>query len=452
MRAGWIAACLVFAGTLAVVWGTPQGEFQGGTSLLYTATPHYEPLAWLHGGNRFPGGAQLLVFDGKTSRVMVPAFFASSDASVSFDGTRVLFAGKQHASDPWQIWEIAVAGGSPIRLTSCQQDCVLPLYLPEDRIVYAHKVRGIFQIEGMPIKGGEPLVLTRVPGDAIPSDVLRDGRILFQAAFPLGGRATAELYTVYSDGSGVESYRCDHGAARFAGTQISSGDVVFASAGRLARFTSALAQQVDVVAPAGEFAGDVSETSPGTLVGAWRPDSKSAYSIAKWSADGREITQVISKSGADLVQPRALSARAIPHRHPSGLHDWDGANVLCLNAYTSKSSTIAEGSITGVRLYTQNARGQTVLLGTSNVEKDGSFFVHVPADQPLKFELVDRAGKVLERERGWYWMRRGEQRVCVGCHTGPERAPENVVPAVLVKSTEPVDLTRSHSGPHSGGH
>jgi hypothetical protein len=303
----------------------------------------------------------------------------------------------------------------------------------------------------MPIKGGEPVVLTRVPGNAIPSDVLRDGRILFQAAFPLGGKATPELYTVYSDGSGVESYRCDHGTARYAGRQMSSGDVVFASGGRLARFTSALAHQVDFAAPDGEFAGDVAEISAGNLVAAWRPGSKSAYTIAKWSAGGKKITQVVSKSGADLVQPRGLSARAIPNRHPSGLHDWDGANVLCLNAYTSKPS-ITDGAIAVVRLYTQSARGQATLVGTSSVQRDGSFFVHVPADQPLKFELVDRAGKVLEREKGWYWMRRGEQRVCVGCHAGPERSPENAVPAVLVKSTEPVDLTHSHTAPRSRGH
>ena len=36
---------------------------------------------------------------------------------------------------------------------------------------------------------------------------------------------------------------------------------------------------------------------------------------------------------------------------------------------------------------------------------------------------------------------RGEQRICVGCHTGPERASENRVPAVLLRTTTPVDLT-----------
>jgi hypothetical protein len=48
---------------------------------------------------------------------------------------------------------------------------------------------------------------------------------------------------------------------------------------------------------------------------------------------------------------------------------------------------------------------------------------------------------VLRREQGWFWIRRGEQRICVGCHTGPERASENRVPAVLLHTTTPVDLS-----------
>jgi len=55
--------------------------------------------------------------------------------------------------------------------------------------------------------------------------------------------------------------------------------------------------------------------------------------------------------------------------------------------------------------------------------------------------LLDPKGAVVRREQGWFWIRKGEQRYCVGCHTGPERAPENHVPAVLERTTTPVDLT-----------
>ena len=70
---------------------------------------------------------------------------------------------------------------------------------------------------------------------AFPAGVLADGRILFEAGFPLGSGTTPELYLVYADGSGVESYRCDHGRARWGGTQLASGDVVFTHGASLAR-------------------------------------------------------------------------------------------------------------------------------------------------------------------------------------------------------------------------
>ena len=78
--------------------------------------------------------------------------------------------------------------------------------------------------------------------------------------------------------------------------------------------------------------------------------------------------------------------------------------------------------------------------------------VQVPGDQPLQIELLDAAGKTLKRESGFFWMRGGEQRGCVGCHAGPETAPENAVPMVLLKSTTPADMTGGITHEASGGH
>jgi hypothetical protein len=88
------------------------------------------------------------------------------------------------------------------------------------------------------------------------------------------------------------------------------------------------------------------------------------------------------------------------------------------------------------------------------VEKDGSFFVQAAGDRPLRFILLDAAGKTLREEHGWFWVRKGEQRICVGCHTGPERAPENRVPEVLLRTQTPVDLTGASGADAraAGGH
>lgn len=430
-----LAACLVWVGASA------ESSFNKLTGpLMYTWAPQYDGGAWLHGGERFPAGAQLMVRESGTSRQLVTGFVATADANVSFDGAKVLFAGKRELKDSWQIWEIAVGGGEAKRVTACNGDCVRPFYLPGSRLVYARKVNGRFVLEAAPVEGGTALQLTYAPGNALPTDVLRDGRILFEAGYPFGVGSTPEIYTVYSDGSGVEAYRCDHGARREAGKQAASGDIVFASRHGLGRFTSAIAHEVDLNAPQGEFAGDVVEAAAGEYLVSWRPDAKARYALQRWNPKTGSFETQVAASDADLVQPVLVATRHVPNQHPSGLHDWNYANFLCLNAYISKYP-FATGTIAAMKLYTTTETGRAKLLGSSSVEPDGSFYVQVPGDTPLQIELLDRQGKTLKREQGWWWMRKGEQRICVGCHVGPERAPENAVPAVLLKTTTPVDLT-----------
>ena len=417
--------------------------------LVYTSTVHCEQLAWLTGEERFPSGAKLMLRSGNTSRQLVPAFFASADPNISFDGNKIIFAGKRSSSDPWQIWEMPLPSGEPKQIISCEGDCVRPLYLPEDRIVYAHKVGGRFQLEAAPMVGGDPVRLTSIPGNALATDVLHDGRILFEASFPLGDGSTPEMYTVYPDGSGVESYRCDHGHARHSGKQMASGDVVFIEDGRVGRFTSALAHEVEVKAPAGEFAADIVELSDGIRVASWRANASAPLILVEWSKAANATKPLVAENGLDLVEPQIVNARPTPNRFPSALHNWDGANLLCLNAYTSKLK-IEAGVVDSVKLYTLS-EGKPLLLGSAHVEADGSFFLHVPSDQPVQIQLLDKAGNTIQREHGWFWMRRGEQRFCVGCHAGPERSPENAIPQVLVKSTDAADMTTTVSA-QRGGH
>jgi len=448
--AGVLALLALFAVSLMRT-GVQASANTGSRSFLYTVAQQYEPLAWMHGAERFPAGATIFVSDTKGQHPLIPTFAASVDPAVSFDGARVLFSGKRKNEDPWQIWEIALDRGEPRRVTSTPDDCVRPFYLPDDRIVYARKTAGRFVIETTDLAGGKPLALTYGPANFLPTDVLRDGRILFEAAYPIGAGATPEIYTVYSDGSGVESYRCDHGSARHQGKQVSSGDIVFASRSGLAKFTSARAKEIRMAAPAGEYAGDVAETSSGNWLVSWRSNARTKFQLMTWTPGSGTLHPLVEPQNANVIQPTLIAERTPPNRHPSGLHDWPNANLLCLNAYTSKYAFPA-GSIHAVRIYTRYGSGNAKLLGSAPVERDGSFFVQVPTEQPLQIELLDDAGKTLKRESGFFWMRRGEQRACVGCHAGPETAPENAVPLILLKSTTPADMTGSSSPAVSGGH
>jgi len=113
-------------------------------------------------------------------------------------------------------------------------------------------------------------------------------------------------------------------------------------------------------------------------------------------------------------------------------------NLLCLDARASRVPIA--GRVAAVQVYSRDAAGQPILLGRQNVAGDGSFYVQVPADRPLRIELVNAEGLPVRAERGWFWMRPSEQRICVGCHMGPERSPENRAPEILLRTIVPEKL------------
>lgn len=432
--------------------GREAAQGQMGADLIVTAAPVYAPMAALKGGERFPKGAQLLLIHGGKAEPLVTGFTSAADANVSFDGERVLFAGKQTAGDPWQIWELTLKDRSLRKIIAGDGDAVRPFYLPAGRLVYARRTLHGFQLEAAgrdaenafaPIdaQAGETVLrLSFAPGNTIPDDVLLDGRILFEAGFPLGAEATPELFLVYSDGSGVESYRCDHGRARWGGKQLALGDVVFTHGNSLARFSSPMAHESAVAAPRGEYAGAIAETPDGAWLVSARAGAGAHYALKKWKPGAAAMETVLAVGGEDLVEPVVVAARTRPKRHPSGLHPWSYANMMALDARLSREGDLKTAPA-AVRLETMDADGKTIVTGTAPVEADGSFLVRTPADRPIRFALLDANGAVVREEHGWFWIRAGEQRYCVGCHTGPERSPENRTPAVLLRTTTPVDLT-----------
>lgn len=456
-----------FAALLSLVCGFGPNPSQSlKEDVIVTAAPVYESLAALKGEERFPKGAQLLLIHRGKAERLVPEFAESADAQVSFDGSRVLFAGKKTAVDKWQIWELSLKDRSVRQVVSSSDDAIRPLYLPGWRLVYAQKTTRGFELESArlidskalaEIEGPstQPLLpLTYMNASAMPDDVLADGRILFESGFPLGQGGTPELFLVYADGSGVESYRCDHptdsAGGRWAGKQLESGDIVFAQSRTLARFTSSLAHEARIAAPRAEYAGPVAEMSSGEWLVSARDSATEKYALKVWRPGSAAMQTVLDQPEEDLVEPVVIVAHERPRRHPSALHDWDYANLLALDVRISRDGAL-KGVPAAVRLEAQDANGQAIAMGTAPIEKDGSFFVKVPADRAIRFAVLDAGGTVLRQERGWFWIRRGEQRYCVGCHAGPERAPENTVPEVLLHSTTPVDLTGSMQPVQKGG-
>ena len=412
--------------------GALRGQGVVPVPYIYTETPRYDSAATLKGGERFPAGAALQLVTGGRKRALAPGFAASADATVSFDGQRVLFSAKQKPGDPWQIWEIPVSGGAARCIVSAKEDAIAPFYLPGDRIVYSRRTPAGFQLVSVALDGGAPLQLTYGPGNRVASDVLRDGRILFEAAH--------DLYTVYSDGSGVESYRCDHGPDRRGARQLSSGDIVFETVGRLARFTSARAVQLPLTLPKGEYAGPVAELSPECLAGLLSTRCHvaiRALSLASrggFAAEGPGAGCRSGPAGSGAAAARSQTPPLRAGRSPGG-------QPAVPERVHVEAADRRRFRRQGARLGAQRRRFRRRCWARRPSKRTGRSLSTRPPKPPSASNCWTVPAKIIAAEKGWFWARRGEQRVCVGCHAGPERAPENAVPQVLLRSTEPVKLT-----------
>ena len=269
--------------------------------LLFVEAPIYLPLAGLKGEERFPQGAQIFSLESAGTKPvqLIADFFATADPNVSFDAKKILFAGKKTAGDSWKIYEYSLAAKEVRQIFAAGEDeaatdLIRPLYLPHDRVVYARRTKQGFQVEAAQLDGTGNQPLTFVPASALPVDVLADGRILFESYYPLGVGKTPELFLVYSDGSGVESYRCDHpgvktdknaepdasaAVGRWGGHQDAAGDVRFTHGNSLARFTSALATEVPVAAAKLSYSSGPVEASEGTWIESARGAAQKHYSL-----------------------------------------------------------------------------------------------------------------------------------------------------------------------------
>ena len=230
--------------------------------LIIVQTPQLRPGPLTR---RFPQGSRLvrLAASGHTPQCLTPDFFAATDPRTSFDGTRVLFAGKKTIDSPWQIWEMNVDGSGLRQVTRCPAECLKPAYLPHGEIVYtvlaetpdgaAIRSSGAKWIATAAVDsatwkatgsqlwvskddGSDAHPITFGPGDFQAETVLKNGVILATARSPLlpsnGLPADRELYTLRPDGTALATLRCDHQhpAIRSQAKELDDGSVVFVKA------------------------------------------------------------------------------------------------------------------------------------------------------------------------------------------------------------------------------
>jgi hypothetical protein len=161
--------------------------------------------------------------------------------------------------------------------------------------------------------------------------------------------------------------------------------------------------------------------------------------------------------GGDVLRADPATPRDRPPILTSVVEeDRETGTLLCLNVYESRLPEVAmlpAGSILQVRVTAagppMNGSGgmsewpaaaarttdRLPFVALSPVHADGSFFMEVPADTPLRLDLLGEGNQVLAALTSGLWVRPNENRGCIGCHENPEIAPTNRLPLAVSVTT-----------------
>jgi hypothetical protein len=415
---------------------------------------------------RFPQGSRLLRMtpeDGPGSVVpLTPGFFAAADPQVSFDGSRILFSAQRAEGDSWQIWEMAVDGTGLHQITHCAGDCLEPKYLPRNQIVYTFasgtgaQRRSAVYVDRM--DGTNAHAITFGPGNFQVETVLRSGRVLVSAEsrlVPGSTKLSRTLFTVRPDGSGLALLRDDTTANknRSSAIELADGTIVFLETdgnsvdGQLASIRQGALRASSLTKPPSEYVS-ADQLDDATLVVARKNSAVSKnrnFDLYAFNLASKSVGNLLyQNANGSSVQAVPLIPHAPPQIYWSILHPTaQTGRILCLGSYISQD--VASGRLAGhiakVRVLTLEQPGNRErIVGDAPVESDGSFYATVPADAPIRFELLGVKGEMLHAQRSWIWVRNGEDRGCQGCHDSQTLAPANHFPMALRRLDTPTPL------------
>jgi HEAT repeat protein len=420
--------------------------------------------------------------DGKVTPLTRFADGYVGEPELSWDATHVIFTRREQDDPWWHLYRVAVNGEGLTQLTDGPYHDVGPAYLADGRIVFASSRSGIRdEYHGYPCTAlfvmnadGSDMhqIATNIGRDNEPA-VLHDGRIVFSRLEVFYSRNKTELtlHAMHPDGSNdhvlygpqrrVFWRKLDHGPRTPADGQEAP------LTHRVLRMTQPQpmpdCRQIIVATQGGLTLVGPSPDSEQII----SPDNKQRAYTTPWPLPSGQILCASTLKTPDrkqvdlglyLLDPASQELELIyndPHtadfearpltprwRPPvlpeqTSRGEYSG-RFLCASVFATQEDEVRTRGrlvrlIEGVPVVGRHStqtnpnpvwqnHGGTFarVLGTAPLAADGSFFVEVPSDRLLHFQVLDSDRRVVGNQLTWISCRPGETHSCVGCHERPQ--------------------------------
>jgi hypothetical protein len=457
---------LFVAAFLCLMSGCEPGVREG--TLIVTQTPivkdsTFKPQDILD--VYYPPGSRIVAvsqpYNEGRYKVISKGFYSAGSPYISWDGKTVLFVGKEKRNSTWQIYASTVSGTVPTKLTDLPGGAMSPAVIFDGSIVFCSPVPKL-NLSGANAQSaiykrsvnGQISRLTFAPKTVYDLTVLRDGRILYVSESGLpDGPSPRSLYTINSDGTEVLKFALENDGAPyvrkpreleekrigFLASESAAENMVraecvntarpFQSRGALFRFSNMNCSSVEL----GRNGSILVCLMNYGLSGRTMSGSFGVYEIKPEAVEpGAPLYD--DPKWNDIEAVFALPLQRPQGRMSSVVMDKKSGNILCIDANFHREKG-EKPSAVKVNVLTVSNGGAIETIGWSEVEKDGSFLLEIPADVPIGFETLDSNGSVIYRLAPVIWVRPGENRSCIGCHEPYNRSPKNYRP--IAANSEP---------------
>jgi hypothetical protein len=404
---------------------------------------------------RYNTPSQIVAIDtDKTDRslkVLTNEYYSARSPKISYDGKYMLFSAIQKLNDPWQIWEMNLGDLKSRQITTSNENCTDPDYLPGGRLVFskfsandtlkAEHSLFICNLDGSNLKR-----ITFNPGSYIASNVLKDGRILTISRQVFRDKKDPMYMILRPDGTKADLFYKSPEDLLISSPALETGKgrIVFIETNKVSGEKGSL-MSISYNRPlnssvilSSEISGDFRSVSPmlsGKLLVSYRKSDSDSYALYEFDPENKTLGKLIySDPEYNVLEAIEAVQHERPKKLPSEVDMGVKTGLLMCQDINFTDLQHSGSSASSTKSSRVEILGIDSTLGIVDVAEDGSFYLKVIADTPFRIQKVDQKGRILNSPCGWMWLRPNERRGCVGCHQDPEMVPDNRVPLAVKNS------------------